>query len=220
MSELLEQIEPVAAEVRKAVFADLERRVSKLVERSWSEIGPKISELAGALERADAWRVEDQQGAIHLKISCAILAMYRTLLPLFEERERVLDHLQAVLNAANFSRGMDAFLLDRFGISPDAPEDAWDTLRRNYMEKGRKRYGKAWVFEEGMKDHRRFFVNIRKCGFADFFLAHGAREVLYLLCASDYMWGDALEKYNIRFERPTTLAEGSDACRFQLFKVE
>ena len=46
-----------------------------------------------------------------------------------------------------------------------------------------------------------------------------AREDLYLLCATDYIWGDALEKYGIRFERPTTLSEGSDACRFQLFRM-
>jgi len=27
-----------------------------------------------------------------------------------------------------------------------------------------------------------------------------------------------LKKYNIQFERPTTLSEGSDACRFKFFK--
>ena len=29
----------------------------------------------------------------------------------------------------------------------------------------------------------------------------------------------AIEEYGIRLERPTTLSEGSDACRFQFFKV-
>ena len=70
-----------------------------------------------------------------------------------------------------------------------------------------------------MRDERRFFINVRKCLFADFFLAHDARAVLYQLCATDYAWGDALGEYNIRFERPTTLSEGSDACRFQFFKM-
>jgi hypothetical protein len=74
------------------------------------------------------------------------------------------------------------------------------------------------IFEKGIKDQRRFFVNVRKCGFADVLLDHGARDLLYTLCATDYTWGDGLGKYNIRFERPTTISEGSDACRFQFFK--
>ena len=61
--------------------------------------------------------------------------------------------------------------------------------------------------------------NITKCGLADFFIGQDAREVLYIFCAADYVWADALEKYGIRFERPAILAEGSEACRFQFFKV-
>ena len=67
-------------------------------------------------------------------------------------------------------------------------------------------------------DQKRCFVNVRKCGFNDFFLENNARELLYSLCVLDYVWADALEEYGIAFERPTILAEGSDACRFQFFK--
>ena len=114
---------------------------------------------------------------------------------------------------------MDAFLLDHFGISPDAPDEAWDRICAEFITRSEKRYGSGWVLEQGIRDERRCFFNYRSCGFADFFMDNDAREVLYLVCATDYIWGDALEKYGIRLERPTTLSEGADACRFQLFRM-
>ena len=39
-------------------------------------------------------------------------------------------------------------------------------------------------------------------------------------CAMDYVWAEELAhpRYHVRFERPTTLAVGDDACRFRFFK--
>ena len=118
-----------------------------------------------------------------------------------------------------FVEGLEAYLLKRFGISTGTPEEAWNQVCANFKKRGEKQFGNAWIYEQGIKDHKRCFVNVRKCGFADFFLDNGAPEVLNLLCVLDYVWADALEDFGIRFERPTTLAEGSDACRFQFFKV-
>jgi len=145
--------------------------------------------------------------------------MYRTLQPRFEDHQQLLDILKSVIDEFAFRGGMEAFLLRRFGISPDAPAEAWDQLRANFLKRGREQYGSGWVMEQGIRDERRYFVNIRKCGFADFFLGNGAREVLYLLCATDYIWGDALAEYGMRLERPTALSEGGDACRIQFFKI-
>lgn len=219
MPDLLEQIEPFVAEMRKEVMDDLGRRVTPLVDRPWAELAQEIGGLERALEQANAWRVQDEPGAIYLKMACSILAMYRMLLPLFGDKEELLDILKTVIDTAAFKEGMEAFFLNHFGISPDAPEEAWGQICANFVKRGQERYGRAWTYEQGIRDQKRCFINIRKCGFADFFLENGAREVLFLLCATDYVWGDALEKYKIRFERPTTLSEGSDACRFQLFKM-
>jgi hypothetical protein len=219
MSELLDSVEPIAAEIRKGVLADLEARVSPLLDESWPELEQEISGLTVALERSNAWRVQDQPGAIYLKISCSLLAIYRTLQPQFDSRQELLDVLKSVIDDVSFPSGVEAFLLERFGVSPDAPGEAWDRVRAGFLERGRERYGSGWTFEHGIRDERRYFVNIRKCGFSDFFLDNDAREVLYLLCATDYLWGDALEEYGIRFERPTALSEGSDACRLQFFKI-
>ena len=60
-------------------------------------------------------------------------------------------------------------------------------------------------------------TRINKCLFNDFFRQHGAPELTSIFCALDSMWIDELHqpKYGVRFERPTTLAGGDDACRFQ-----
>jgi hypothetical protein len=220
MPNLLEEMEPLAVPMRTQVMDELGKRVAPLVTSSWDELQQQILRLDAVLQEANGWRAKDPPGAVHVKVACTVLAIYRTLLPCFEDKQVLLDQMKAVIHAINFQGGMDAFLLDHFGISPEAPEDAWNRICANFIPKGRERYGSAWVVEQGIKDQRRCFFNFRKCGFADFFLDNDAREVLYLLCATDYIWGDALEKkYGIRFERPTILAEGADACRFQLFKM-
>lgn len=219
MSELLEKVEPIAAAMRKEVLSDLETRLTPLLDKPWSELSREIAGVAGALEQSNAWRVQDEPGAIYLKMGCLLLAVYRALEPLFGDHQELLDVMKFVIDKVAFRGGMEAFLLDRFGISPDAPAEAWDQLRARFLERGRERYGSSWIQEPGIRDERRYFVNVRKCGFADFLLDNGARELLYLLCATDYAWGDALEEYGIRIERPTTLSEGSDACRFQFFKM-
>lgn len=219
MSDLLNEMEPLAQEMRKQVLNELGQRVTPLVAPPWDELRKQIGRLDAVLQEANGWRAKDRQGAVYLKVACTVLAIYRTLLPCFEDKRALLEHIKAVIDLINFQGGMDAFLLDHFGISPDAPDEAWDRICTDYIRRSQERYGSGWVVEQGIKDERRCFFNYHSCGFADFFLDNDAREVLYLFCATDYIWGDALEKYGIRFERPTTLSEGADACRFQLFRM-
>ncbi len=219
MTQLLEEMEPLAAPMRNQVLDAFGQRVGPMLDSPWEEVRGKIERLDLALQETNAWRPQDPPGAVHVKVACTLLAVYRTLLPRFDDRQVLLDLIGGVIHAFLFQDGLDPFLLDHFGISPERPEDAWTRLCTNFIPSGRERYGRAWVVEQGVKDERRCFFNFRRCGFADFFLDNDAREVLYLLCATDYTWGDALEKkYGIRFERPTILAEGADACRFQFFR--
>jgi hypothetical protein len=217
----MDEMEPLAAELRMQVLSELEERTGPLVSPPWDELREQIHRLDSALQQANAWRARDPQGAMYLKIGCCVLAVYRTLAPHFEDKQDLLDQIRNVIHLINFQGGMDAFLLDHYGISPEEPEDAWNQICSNFIPKGRKRYGSGWVVEQGIRDDRRCFFNFYECGLADFFLNNDAREVLYLFCATDYIWGGALEeKYGIRFERPTMLSEGADACRFQLFRAK
>lgn len=220
MSERLEEVEPLAAAIRMQFLEELGRRTGQRFGPSWDRLCDEVLRLDSVLQEANAWRARDPQGAVFLKVACTVLAAHRTLLPHFEEEQTLLSHMKAVIDFVNFQGGLDAFLLDHFGVSPEAPGDAWNQICRNFIPKGRERYGSGWVVEQGIRDDRRCFFNFRKCGLADFFLDNDAREVLYLFCSTDYVWGDALEKYGIRFERPTTLSEGADVCRFQLFRMK
>jgi len=44
-------------------------------------------------------------------------------------------------------------------------------------------------------------------------------DLLYQFCSLDYASTDEIEKYGIRFSRPTMLSEGGDLCRLQYFRI-
>ncbi|MFO7963071.1 MAG: L-2-amino-thiazoline-4-carboxylic acid hydrolase [Desulfobacterales bacterium] len=220
MENFLEKVEPFAIEIRKSVMNDLKPRVAHLVDAGWPEVIQAVRDYEISLEKTNAWRVEDEKGAIHLKTGCTILAVYRALEPYFEDKQKLLDVMKEMIDQVAFGEGGENHLINRYGLDPHNPSEAWDRFCSSFLRIGQEEYGASWVYEQGIRDHKRFFINIRKCGFKDFFIENGAREVLYLLCSVDYIWADALEKYNITFLRPTTLSEGSDACRFQFFKSD
>ena len=200
MTEFLEEMEPLAEEMRKQVLAELEQRVTPLVAPPWDELRQQIIRLDAVLQEANGWRAKDRQGTVYLKVACTVLAIYRTLLPCFQDKQALLAHIKAVIDLINFQGGMDAFLLDHFGISPEHPDEA---LGANLLGLHKKESGKVreWLGRRARHQGRPALLlqlpQLR--GFADFFLDNDAREVLYLFCATDYIWGDALEKYGITF---------------------
>ena len=124
--------------------------------------------------------------------------------------------------SAPFRDGISGYLEGRFGISNDAPQDACLRISENFERRGEERFGSTFRYAAAVKDARRNFVNIERCFFNDFFRANKAPEVTALFCALDKIWAEALEqgRYGVRFERPTTLAKGNDACRFQFHKLD
>jgi hypothetical protein len=147
------------------------------------------------------------------------LAFYRILQPEFEDNKELQKLMQIILaDETVLVNGIDAYLEKRFGITSEKSEVAWELVCENFEKIGKKQYGKNWIYEQSVIDQKRCFVNIKKCGLNDFFKDNGSIDVLNMICALDYVWGDALETYGIEFQRPTTLAEGCDACRFQFFK--
>lgn len=216
--ELLDQIEPFMQDMRDKIIQTLKVKLPPALQERFDSMEPAIRELISNTEKANAYRAIDMQSAGFTKMSSALLAIYRALEPEFEERQSLLRLIHDVLKTAFYGDGMDAYLEKRFGIVREKPEEAWDMVCRNFKAKGEEQFGEAWTYEQGIMDARRCFVNVRKCGFSDFLLANDARELLYVMCVLDYDWADALEEYGVGFERPTILAEGSDACRFQFFK--
>jgi hypothetical protein len=219
MSDSQEQLEPVLSLMRERLIGSSESKISSLATSHWPEIAQKILELSKILATLNTWRVEDQQGSIFLNLGCMFLSTYRTMEPYFEDKNKFLDVLRDVIVRVYLGDNIETFLKDNFGISRDAPDEAWDRFCENFIPLARKKQGRGWILEYGIRDHKRFFVNVRKCVFAEFLLAEGARDLLYQFCSLDYAAADELEKCGIRFSRPTMLSEGSNLCRLQYFRI-
>lgn len=149
------------------------------------------------------------------RLSRAVLIAYRALRPIVGEG-RALATIQWVLSR-QFRRHTHEYLEDRFGITQDAPGEAFAHIASNYQPRGIQLFGSGFIYVQAVQEPERSHTHIRKCLFNDFFRAHGAPELTRVFCALDSIWVDELHRprYGVRFERPTTLAAGDDACRFE-----
>lgn len=148
-----------------------------------------------------------------------VLIAYRVLRP-FLGLERAIGKLQEVLSR-QFREDTRLYMKDRFGIRLEAPDEAFDSIARNYKTRGEHLFGSGRIYIQVVQDSDRSFTHITKCLFNDFFRAHGAPELTAVFCHLDSIWIDELHRpqYKVRFERPTTLAKGGDACRFQFSRT-
>jgi len=153
------------------------------------------------------------------RLSWAVLIVYRVLRPVTGEK-RALGAIRGMLSR-QFKRHTAAYLEDRFGITQDAPDEAFARIAENYQPRGQRLFGSGFIYVQAVQTAERSDTHICKCLFNDFFRAHGAAELTPVFCALDSIWADELHKprYGVRFERPTTLAAGGDACRFQFSRM-
>jgi hypothetical protein len=91
--------------------------------------------------------------------------------------------------------------------------------RMDFVERGRKGYGKTMEFDE---EHTPDGVDmlVRRCAFHQFFVDHGVPGLTIAVCNWDRNWMDLLNesKRPIRSERPTTISTGGDCCRFRFIR--
>jgi hypothetical protein len=177
--------------------------------------------------RAEADRIADENadfgvdaaGRRWLVLCAVLLAAYRRLLPAVGNSATGVALLQTSMTTP-FRAGIQAFIRDRFGISQDAPHEAFDRIAETFQTRGEQRFGRAFTFVPIVTDDKHSFTNITRCLFNDFFRANGVPELTQVCCAMDLVWADelALPRYGVRFERSTTLAAGDDGCRFRFFK--
>jgi hypothetical protein len=185
----------------------------------WEEIAADVSVRAEELVQANRHMAQDAPGEQWLRTSSVILAAYQHLSPVVGGPRLLTIFLDAL--AKSFREQITGYLESRFGISEDAPREAFHRISENFQKRGEQRFGSAFRYTSDVQDATRNFVNIERCFFNAFFRANGATEVTPLFCALDKVWAEALEqpRYGVRFERPTTLARGDDVCRFQFHKV-
>ena len=140
MENFLEKIEPFAIEIRKSVMNDLKPRVAHLVDAGWPEVLQAVRDYEISFEKTNAWRVEDEKGAIHLKTGCTILAIYRALEPYFEDKRKLLDVMKEMIDQVAFGEGGENFLINRYGLDPQKPSEAWDRFCSNFCNYSAKKY--------------------------------------------------------------------------------
>lgn len=198
----------------ESLIAAARQRID-LNEGSWADIERTATARAAELRERNKSRAVDPPTQLWLERSSIVLAVYLELRPLAESVD-VLTVIRTAL-IAPFAQQVNQYLEGRFGISQTAPREAFVRISENFKRRGEERFGKAFAYVPDVQDGTRSFTNIARCFFNDYFRSNGAPEVTSVFCALDKVWADALDAgpYGVRFERPTTLAQGADACRFQ-----
>ncbi len=192
-----------------------EKLAQMLPDQATALIG-EIEATAPTIRESNQSRVVDEPSKNHLELTSLILATYRVLNHVMSDRKAILDLMRQTM-AEPLKDHMPVYLTQRFGIEPDVPSEAFEAAAMNFKQRGEQLFGTAFQYEQEVQTSERSFVNIRRCFFNDFFRANDAPELTPLFCYMDTLWADALHEgeYNVRFERPTTLAAGDDMCRFQ-----
>jgi hypothetical protein len=194
-------------------------RIASPGDRTWEEIGTAVAMGAKRVADQNSTRAIDPPTGQWLLNSSLALAAYLELKSFAGSAEALAIVGEAM--TAPFKKDVPNYLSNRFGISQDAPEQAFDRVAENFKKQGEERFGMAFVYVQDAQDENRSFTNIHRCFFNDFFRDNGAPEVTSVFCALDSVWASELDekRYRIRFDRPTTLAKGDDACRFQFRRI-
>jgi hypothetical protein len=187
----------------------------------WQAAQVSIRSDASRIAEENAQLAEDPAAARWIALASMLLATYRCLRSSLEDEKRTLTLLREALTSP-FRERITSYIEARFGISQDAPEEAFRRVSQNFKSRGEVSFVRTFRYVDDVRDESRTFVNIERCLFNEFFRQNGAPEVTPILCALDNVWADELSKprYGVRFERPTTLAKGDDACRFQFTKTK
>jgi hypothetical protein len=165
------------------------------------------------------WQSDGDPSRRWLALAWGVLVAYRAL-KLFVGQERALSSIEAFLSH-QFRKHTGSYLEERFGIVQARPDEAFERIAENYRERGELLFGPRFTYVQAVDTNDESHTHITKCLFNDFFRAHHALEAARIFCALDSVWVDELHRprYRTRFARPTTLAAGADACRFQFSRA-
>jgi len=92
-------------------------------------------------------------------------------------------------------------------------KDPFATIKSYSGSKAESAYGPTFAME-ALDTETGFATVVNLCGYRTFLKRHDALHLLPIFCQWDRVWIDALPA-GIQFRRPTTLATGGTACRFE-----
>ncbi len=203
------------------------RELSAAIERSPPKTPIDAEALATAITQGFEAAVAANRDAVidgpseqHLQRCAAMIAGYRALSTQIDDEVWTLAVLRDALLTPRMATVRE-WLGERMGVDPEWPEGAYAATQANFKARGGRVFGKAYTYEQEVKDETRNFVNVTSCFFNDFFHRNETPQLTQLCCALDMLWADELNEgaYNVRFERPATMARGDDCCRFQFSRT-
>ena len=220
MPSRLEQSEPAIRKVFNKLNLSFRKQFQLLIKQPWRELQKQIELYARSLKQENGQLAVDSISEQLLSNTSFVLAAYRILTPLANDRDRILVCLQKVMGSL-ISENIEGYLMSRIGITQEEPQKAFDTACKNFKKKGEEQMGRSFIYEQEVAQRSLCVVNIRKCFFNDFFKTNCSAEITTVYCAGDNIWMEELNKpkYFVSVERTKTLAEGKDACDFRFSKV-
>ncbi len=202
-----------ASEAVTAILAEFDAAVSPAIQRSIHKDALNLAKHAESL-------AVDAQGKEHLEFAASILASVHKLQGLLGGCEAARQFVGDAL-VSSFKLRAAEYVVRRLGVNLDSPQTALPTIAANFIPRGDVLFGKGFRYACERSSPSEFCARIDSCLFDAFFRTMNAPEMTQLLCRLDIVWADALELNcpSIRFDRPTTLAQGDDTCRFLFREV-
>lgn len=159
----------------------------------------------------DTADVPDEAARINTKYVAAVLAGYRAL-----DGSRPDADLIGTLTSA-FVEPMAPWVRQGTRALLDAADDPFAAMVALARAREIDDFGAAFDFEHPEDDARTFRADVRRCGYHDFFVAHGAPELTPVLCAFDLSWIEAIDpaRHGFTFTRSTTIGTGGRTCPFR-----
>jgi hypothetical protein len=160
--------------------------------------------------------IVDDQSTHHLGLYAVVLAAFGALTEHLGDAAKARRQLDdALVRAAE--AGASAYVESRLGVRLDDPDSAFDRIAENFIARGRARFGSSFRYVDETRTDSLYIARIETCLFDRFLREKETAELTPLLCRLDIVWADELQRRcpSVAFTRPTTLAAGDDACRFQ-----
>lgn len=160
--------------------------------------------------------IDSPSRTIHLEFTAYMVAPYRIMktngIPVPQIRQLLEDALQQAMQSASQSvrRQLDS--------APDAYQFIVDVSKdkeKNFFE------APDFQFRRPRDTSDSYHLEIHKCWYMETLQHLGATEIGPCFCSFDKTWYDPIDpkKHGMRFTRPSTIADGSDRCRFNWDRV-
>ncbi|MFF7249273.1 L-2-amino-thiazoline-4-carboxylic acid hydrolase [Embleya sp. NPDC008237] len=168
------------------------------------------------LEAVNAHLIDDEPSRHNLRITLALVAAYRVLLPHLARDEAVAVVRDAIVEPLGaLTEAATAAMLD-------AAPDPFAAMVAMSKSREKESFGRTFAFVRPADDDRRYFLDIHRCFYHDVLVANSAPELTPAMCAFDLNWIRAIDpaRHGLRFDRAGTIGHGDPHCAFHFHRTD